>query len=239
MFLFHINFERLFTGCKIVDWPVCPSLYLKCVSWNDFPLILIPGAGECCFRPKMRPSIRLARGSGVADTQNHGLRTAEDGGGFVASWALCFLEVGIGALHRVLPVLLLLFPGGKEPVLSKGRAPVGMGVQRFKEGVPWFCCCFWKGDFYPCSSAWSFPPVAPFKIFVFKWFDCNVLWSSFRCIYFLWNSLISFNVYIGVLKKLGGEVWAIITSSIFLFSFILISVTPITCWLDHSIFLFF
>lgn len=51
---------------------------------------------------------------------------AEDGGDFVASWALHVHEVGVGALHQVLLLVLpLLFWGWVQEVLHKGHGLMG------------------------------------------------------------------------------------------------------------------
>lgn len=108
---------------------------------------------------------------------------AEDGGGFIASWALRFHEAGVGVPHQVLlPVVLpLFFPGGTEQVFCKGHVLVGGSphrkvVQGFKDVVPLFYCCVRKGDFYPCSSVCMvfFPLWLPLRFSVFKWLDSGL-----------------------------------------------------------------
>ena len=52
-------------------------------------------------------SCRLAEDRRAASTQKYCLCMAEDGGDFIASWAIYTHEIGIGALHQA---LLLVFP---------------------------------------------------------------------------------------------------------------------------------
>ena len=65
-------------------------------------------------------SRRLAEDSRAATTQNYCLCMAKDGGDFIASWAFCIREIGIGALHQVvLLVFPLLFWRGMKKILCE------------------------------------------------------------------------------------------------------------------------
>lgn len=85
-------------------------------------LALLPSEGVSFCKPYFS-SCGLTEDSGAANTQHYCLCMAEDGGDFIASWALHVHEVGVGALHQALLLVfpLLLFWRGVEEVLGELR----------------------------------------------------------------------------------------------------------------------
>lgn len=101
--------------------------------------MLLPPEGASFCKPCFS-SRGLAEDSRTADTQNYRLCVAEDGGDFVASRALNVHEVGVGALHQALLLVLplLLFRGRVQEILRKGHVLVGRSSppERSESGNP-------------------------------------------------------------------------------------------------------
>lgn len=81
-------------------------------------LLSSEGASFCEARLAARG---LAQHGGAAHAEHHGLRVAEHGGDLIAAWALDVHEVGVGALHQALLLVLalLLLRGGVQEVLGQ------------------------------------------------------------------------------------------------------------------------
>ena len=124
-------------------------MHPKLVYWDGLPFILIQGAFSAApserasFCKPCFSSCRLAEDSRAANTQSYCLCMAKDGGDFIASWAFCIHEIGIGALHQeLLPMfpLLLFWRGMKKilcerHVLTRRSSPPERGDSQFLGGL--------------------------------------------------------------------------------------------------------
>ena len=105
--------------------------------------MLLPPEGASFCKPCFS-SRGLAEDCGATDTQNYRLCMAEDGGDFVASRALHVHEVGVGALHQALLLVLplLLFRGQVQEILRKGHVLVGRSSPPERQILVIFFTCF-------------------------------------------------------------------------------------------------
>jgi hypothetical protein len=95
-----VIFPRPLLGVALFTWTTQVG-----EGWLNLVGLLPEGATFCepCLSTR-----RLAQNGGTSYAQNHSLSMAEHGCNLVAAWALDIHEVGVGALHKTLLLVLAL-----------------------------------------------------------------------------------------------------------------------------------